>query len=536
MDNEWIWWKHGVIYQIYPRSFHDTNGDGIGDIPGIIRKLDYLENLNIDGIWISPINVSPMFDFGYDINDYYAIDPVFGTNGDFETLIKEAHKRNIRIIMDIVLNHTSHLHPWFVESRASRDNGKSGWYIWHDGKKGKPPNNWMGAFGGRGWEWEPRRRQFYMHSFLKEQPDLNWRNEAMKKAAFQILTYWMDMGVDGFRLDVINYFTKDSRFRSNPFAIGPNLRPYDLQEHIFDRNQEENHLITRAMRKVTDAYKDRMLVGEVYAPTPDPELSASYLGDGTDELHLAFNFSFMYTEKWHAETFYRVIRQWYDSIPEKGWPCNVLSNHDKPRSRTRFGGGKDSDARARVAAAFLLTVKGTPFIYYGEEIGMEDGKIKKKEIHDPIGKRYWPINKGRDPARTPMLWSAASNAGFSGASPWLPLNNGWERQNVDAQEKDGTSILQFYKKLLRVRKEKKPLMFGEWVELNHGKENFLSYERRWSGERVLVLLNFARTGCTAAIPPGTWTTLLSTHGRQGVMPGSEVKLAPYEVVVAEYKL
>ena len=404
MNKNWIWWKHGVIYQIYPRSFYDSNNDGIGDIPGIIEKLDYLQDLGIDGIWISPINTSPMFDFGYDISDYRGIDPVFGNEKDFNRLLKEAHRRKIHIIMDLVANHTSHLHPWFIESRSSVDNPKSDWYIWHDGINGKPPNNWLGAFGGKAWEWDNTRKQYYLHSFLIEQPDLNWRNSKMKKALYNEIRYWLDKGVDGFRLDVINFFLKDEALRNNSYFLGPRPRLYDLQIHAFDRNRPEMHDILKELRSVFDEYEERMMVGEVFSPFPDAELSSSYLGNGEDELHLAFDFSLFYKKKWDAHLIFQYISKWISLVPENGWPCHVMSNHDQPRSISRIGGGKDALKRAKIIAVLMLTLKGTPFIYYGEEIGMSDGSIKRKEIVDPVGKQYWPLHKGRDPVRTPMQW------------------------------------------------------------------------------------------------------------------------------------
>ncbi|MBN2441361.1 MAG: alpha-glucosidase [Spirochaetales bacterium] len=533
MKKNWLWWKHGVIYQIYPRSFYDSNGDGIGDIKGIIKKLDYLADLGVDGIWTSPINQSPMYDFGYDISDYYKIDPLFGTDKDFDTLIKEAHKRNIRIILDLVLNHSSHEHQWFKESASSPDNPKKDWYVWHDGIKGKPPNNWLGMFGGKAWEWSPIRRQFYLHSFLKEQPDLNWRNRELREAVYEMIRFWLDKGVDGFRLDVINFLLKDPQFRSNSFAFGPNPRPYDLQNHLHDRNQPDNHDIMKELRKVTDSYPDRMLVGEVYAPFPDPLLSAEYLGNGKDELHLAFNFAIIHEKKWHARVYYSYLHNWYKSLPKDGWPCIVLSNHDQSRSRARFGPGKQGLLRSKVAAAFLLTVKGTPFIYYGEEIGMDDGKIKKDQIRDPVGKKYWPFNKGRDPERTPMLWSGEKNAGFTCGVPWLPVNEDWEHTNVEIQNNDPLSLLNFYKSLLTLRKEKKSLMQGEWLPLNEGKENYLLYERKWEDESLLILLNFDKKEQKVTLPAQDWKILLSTAKRERTHHSAYIFPEAYEVIIME---
>ncbi len=317
MEEKWTWWKHGVIYQIYPRSFYDSNGDGVGDIPGIIEKLDYLEELGIDGIWISPVNISPMYDFGYDISDYYNIDPVFGTLDDFKKLVRESHKRGIRIIMDLVLNHTSHLHPWFMESRSSVDNPKRDWYIWRPGNEKKPPNNWESAFSGTAWKFDGITGEYYLHSFLEEQPDLNWENRDMKKEMFRMVRYWLDLGVDGFRLDVVNFLIKDKYFRNNPRRIISGI----FRNHKYGRNRPGVHELMREFREILDSYDEKMAVGEVFNLPPSPGMSADFLGNGTDELHLAFDFSLMY-RMWNARSFYKTIRRWMKTIP--GWlglPC-----------------------------------------------------------------------------------------------------------------------------------------------------------------------------------------------------------------------
>ncbi|HNX60747.1 MAG TPA: alpha-amylase family glycosyl hydrolase, partial [Spirochaetota bacterium] len=326
-----IWWKHGVIYQIYPRSFADSDNDGIGDLRGITAKIDYLSWLGVDAIWLSPVYASPMHDFGYDIADYRSIDPLFGTLGDFDELLAAAHARSIRVIMDLVINHTSHMHQWFLESRLSRGNPKRDWYIWRDGKNGGPPNNWMSAFGGPAWTFDPVTSQYYLHSFLEEQPDLNWRNPALREAVYSDMRFWLDRGVDGFRLDVVNWFMKDRFFRDNPSILGIGK----LQRHIHDRNHIDTHIITRELRAITDMYRDRMLVGEVFSlPPGDPALSARFLGNGSDELHLAFDFSLIY-RFWNARLYYKCIRRWMKKIPREGWPCHVLSNHDQRRSASR---------------------------------------------------------------------------------------------------------------------------------------------------------------------------------------------------------
>ncbi len=531
MDTGDSWWKEGVLYQIYPRSFADSNGDGIGDIPGIIGKLDYLESLGVKGIWLSPINTSPMYDFGYDVSDYRGIDPVFGTIKDFDRLIAEAHSRGIGVIMDLVMNHTSHLHPWFLESRSSRNNEKRDWYIWHPGKRGKAPNNWMASFGGSAWEWDAATESYSLHTFLPEHPDLNWRNPEMRNAMFAEISFWLDRGVDGFRLDVVNWFIKDDLFRDNPFTPSTRPRPYDLQKHIYDRNRPETHGIVREFRALLDRYPGTMSVGEVFDEKPGRHaLSASYLGNGTDELHLAFDFSLIH-ERWNASRFLRMIEGQYGALPERGWPCFVFSNHDNRRSCSRIGGRGKKSARNRTLLTLLLTLRGTPFLYYGEEIGMSDGPVRRQEIVDPVGKRYWPFNRGRDPARTPMQWSGGPYAGFSSAVPWLPVNPEYPVLNVDRQEGDEKSLLSFTRKLIRLRREHPALARGAWEPLDTGKDGLLSYARIEGSERIVVLLNF--TGKKRELPgQGDLIVLNSTHRADGsAVPDRTFSVYPNEASV-----
>lgn len=532
-NGDFTWWKHGVIYQIYPRSFYDANGDGVGDLPGLIEKLDYLEWLGVDALWLSPINTSPMFDFGYDISDYRGIDPVFGTLDDCDRLIAEAHRRNIRIVMDVVINHTSHLHPWFVESRSSRDNPKRDWYIWHDGKNGRRPNNWMAAFGGRAWEWDETSGQFYFHSFLKEQPDLNLRNGACRDAVFGELRFWLDRGVDGFRLDAATWYIKDDRFRSNPFGWGPNApRPYDLQKHVYDQNRPETHDVLRELRKVLDGYRDRMMVGETSEASPGGEkTSASYLGSGTDELHLAFDFSLLFS-RYGARHFAGCLSRWYDAMPAAGWPSLVLNNHDQPRSTTRWCRGKDGGKKARVLAAMLLTAWGTPFLYYGEEIGMTNGAITRRQVRDPVGIKYWPFHKGRDPERTPMQWSAEANAGFTSATPWLPVADTYRDINVAVQKDDAGSLLAWYRDLLALRKRHVALTHGSYRPA-YSEPDVLAFYREEGGDKAFVALNFSgKQRSIGSEGTSRWEVLLGTHRAAGwPLDAGRIDLVPYEAVI-----
>lgn len=528
------WWKHGVVYQIYPRSFYDTNGDGVGDLPGIVEKLDYLARLGVDALWLSPVNTSPMFDFGYDISDYRGIDPVFGTINDCGRLIDEAHRRNIKIIMDLVINHTSHLHPWFVESRSSRQNPKRDWYIWHNGKKGGPPNNWMAAFGGRAWEWDEGTGQYYFHSFLKEQPDLNWRNPELRRAVYDDVRFWLDRGVDGFRLDAVSWFVKDELFRNNPFGWGPNApRPYDLQRHVYDQHRPETHDVLSEFRKVLDEYDDRMCVGETFVNSPEgARISASYLGNGTNELHLAFDFSLLFS-KYGARRFRECLARWYGALPERGWPSLVMNNHDQPRSITRWCRGRDGERKARVLAALLLTAWGTPFLYYGEEIGMKNGRVGRGQIHDPVGKKYWPFNKGRDPERTPMQWSGGTNAGFSNGEPWLPIADNYRAVNVLDQENNPSSLLNWHRTLLRIRKERPALHRGSF-RLIGDDPDVLAYARDHEGCRIVAALNFAGRGKMLDLEAPSWRVLCGTDEAPGQdCRGTRIALKPYEVLLLE---
>lgn len=541
------WWKEGVIYQIYPRSFQDASGDGIGDLEGIIQRLDYLNDgtpasLGVDALWLSPIYPSPMADFGYDISDYCDIDPVFGDLETFDRLVEEAHKRGIRIVLDMVFNHSSDRHPWFLASRSSRSDPKRNWYIWRDAAPdGGPPTNWIAAFGGSGWEWDEATQQYYYHSFLKEQPDLNWHEPELRAAVYDVLRFWMDRGVDGFRLDVVHFFMKDKEFRDNPrglTGLTKGLIEYDRYQHLYDRDRPEVHEIFQEMRKVTDAYPDRMMVGETPYEHEAPEV-LSYLGDGTNELHLAFYFRFLLA-RWDARTFRDRIDSVYRVLPAGGWPCWAMNNHDMPRSIDRharvFEPIETRKARARAAATILLTLWGTPFLYYGEEVGMRNGRIPRNRIQDPLGKRYWPVYKGRDLSRTPMQWGARPFAGFSNQPPWLPLNPDYAQENVEAQAERPDSLLSLHRTLLRLRRREPALQYGSfrWTEDLPG--TCLGYRRAWEGDRLQVLVNFSASPARATCPPGArarWLPLISSRtGAEPAAPaGDSVALEAMEALV-----
>ncbi len=491
------WWKDAVIYQIYPRSFMDSNGDGIGDLQGIIDRLDYLKgsenSLGIDAIWLSPIYPSPMVDFGYDISDYEGIDPIFGDMYTFKVLLKECHKRDIKVIMDLVINHTSHLHPWFLESKSSLDNPKRDWYIWKKSEQKGVPNNWMSVFGGKGWEWDSNTEEYYFHSFTPEQPDLNWRNPEVKNALFKMVQFWLEIGVDGFRMDVVNYYYKDAKFRNNPRHFFRGIREYEKQDHLYDRDRPETHDVLIELRELLDSYDgNRVSIGEVFMyPPGNAELPASYYGKEKPELHMAFNFSFLFC-KWDVHSFQKVISEWEKNLGHLNWPNYTLSNHDQVRHITRYAKGNHSIPRAKIAAFMLLTLRGTPFLYYGEEVGMESDKIPKNQLQDPLGKRYWPIYSGRDNCRQPMCWNPSDpHFGFTKGSPWLPVSKNGSLSNVEIQQNSKNSLLSIYKKLLQIRKKEIVLRRGTQRIIFLSNDKILSYLRVFENEKIIILLNFS---------------------------------------------
>ena len=527
----WIWWKHGVIYHVYPQSFQDSNNDGTGDIRGIIRRLDYLKELGIDGIWISPMYKSPMVDFGYDVSDYREIDPSFGTMDDFRELLARAHEAGIRVILDMILNHTSNQHPWFIDSASSLSSPRRNWYIWHEGKMGQLPNNWKSAVGGSAWKYHEGTGQYYLHSFFEEQPDLNWRDPELPNVFFDEMRFWLDQGVDGFRFDVLNMIAKDKKFRNNPVFMGIPT----LQQHVYTRNRKRSVKIAAMIRQLLDQYQDRASIGEIYSMPPgNAKTAARYLAAGHNGIHLAFDFSLIFS-RWNAHAYFKCVETWYASIPEEGWPCNVMSNHDLFRSIDRFPWRTNREEKAKVAATLLLTMKGTPFIYYGEEIGMHNGHIKKESIRDPLGKRYWPLFSGRDKARTPMQWSPEKYAGFTNAIPWLPVNPDYKTRNVRSQEGDPHSLLNHYRNLIKLRREFSALQKGTWTPVLNGKEGVLAYYRSTQEDRILVILNFTRRNKTISLPEHTYGNIrYSTHRSQGEFSYfKNMHIAPFEATVCK---
>jgi alpha-glucosidase len=530
------WWQSAVFYQIYPWSFQDSNQDGIGDLRGIQSRLEYLRggtsSLGVDAIWLSPIYPSPMHDFGYDVSDYVNIDPRFGTLKDFDELLEDAHRRGLRVIMDLVLNHTSHQHEWFIESRSSRSSPKRHWYCWADGKSfGRRPSNWNARFGGSSWSWDPETRQFYLHSFLKEQPDLNWQHPSVRAALWDVVRFWLDRGVDGFRLDAINWLGKDMNWPNNPFRLG--FRGYTRQHHLYDRDQPLAHKIMQELRQIVSAYPDVVLIGEAAADTPGGP--ASFYGQGDDELHLVFDFRLM-KSPWRADSFRQFLSRHVPSIPKGGWPTIVFSNHDQPRHIDRYGVGGDAEARARTAAFLLLTMPGTPFLYYGEEVGMRNGKLRYRDLRDPYTKRFWPFRPGRDPARTPMQWDGSIHAGFTTSQPWLPVPPDYAQLNVAREAADPGSLWSLYRQMLELRRMSPALNRGAYRVIEGTPRDCLLYEREADAEagpveRMLVAVNFSQRPCEFALPGSSRGLVLATtnpDAAEAKWDPARIQLGPHE--------
>jgi alpha-glucosidase len=477
-----LWWRHGTFYQIYPRSFQDSNADGVGDLAGIIGRLPYLQALGIDAIWLSPIFPSPMADFGYDISDYTGIDPLFGAMEDFDALVAAAHGAGLKIILDLVPNHTSDQHPWFIESRSSRDNAKRDWYIWHEpAADGGPPNNWLSEFGGSAWAYDAATGQYYYHAFLAQQPDLNWRNPQVREAIFEVMRFWLRKGVDGFRVDVIWHLIKDAEFRDNP--PNPNFLegrpPHERILTQYSTDQPEVHEVIAQMRRVIDEFECRVLIGEIYLPL---HRLVAYYGNDLTGAQMPFNFALLST-LWSARSIEKIIADYERALPAGAWPNWVLGNHDRPRVASRVG-----PAQARVAAMLLLTLRGTPTLYYGDEIGMHQVAIAPDQVRDPFEKNVPGIGVGRDGCRTPMQWSAAPHAGFSESVPWLPLPDDFSRENVVNLEADSRSILSLYKALIALRKRLPPLASGDYLPIA-AQGDLLLYRRQIDGNTVVIALN-----------------------------------------------
>jgi alpha-glucosidase len=538
------WWKNAVYYELYPRSFYDTNGDGIGDLNGITAKLDYLADLGVDAIWITPFFPSPQVDFGYDVSNYEDVDPQFGTLADFDRLLAEAHKRGLKVIADFVFNHTSDQHPYFIESRSSRTNPKRNWYVWRDAKPGGgPPNNWSSIFGPTAWTLDRKTGQYYYHVFYPQQPDLNWRHPGVQRAMFNSVRFWLRRGVDGFRVDAIDLLMEDPKLPDNPVTTRPREGSRTEREQVMKFNdfRPENFEMFRRLRSVAEEFgPDRVLIGETYPPTVD-DLRA-YYGRNDDAFQLPFNFFILKADRLDASTFRRIVGETERVL--RGRPTTyVLSNHDNVRAFDKFGDGRHNDDIAKQLALMLLTLRGAPFIYYGEEIGMKTTvPARREDVRDPVGKVYWPKNKGRDGERTPMQWTSGRNAGFSAASrPWLPVPPTAVTRNVETEASDPRSVLEFYKRAIALRRASPALLDGSYTAIGNDPHVF-AYRRRASGQTMIVALNMSNApqvlDLDASDVGGQDVMLREAISNQRVEPKSapiigHLTLAPFEAAAFE---
>jgi alpha-glucosidase len=537
------WWKHAVIYEIYPRSFQDSNSDGTGDINGIISRLDYLRDLGINAVWLTPMYPSPQVDFGYDISDYTAIDPAYGTMADFDRLVSEAKKRGIRIIMDFVINHTSDQHPWFRASRSSRTDPKRDWYIWRDGKSpGQPPNNWLSWFGHSAWQFDPQTNQYYYHYFYSQQPDLNWRNPEAQQAMYDVVRFWLDHGVAGFRIDAVSRLFEDPNLHDDPILPGKNAYGDTNIQHEYTDNLPEVHDVLRELRKIVDSYPgDPVLISEADEPNI-VELTKMY-GLKNDEVQLPMDFQVADINRLSAPAFRKLLDE-IESNSVGGQPHYFFSNHDQRRQWDRYGDGVHNDQIAKLMAALLLTPRATPQMYYGEEIGMRTtDPVRKEDVRDPIGKFGWPKEKGRDGERTPMQWDSSRNAGFSSAQKtWLPVPPSAKRYNVAVESLDPDSILNFYKRLLALRQSNAALRDGSFVPLNRDDPRVLSFLRKSpaGGASILVALNMSSDSATVTFdlsPQGIFgksarPVLTAPAPLKSEMPLDAVTIPPFGVFIA----
>ena len=530
------WWQHAVFYEIYPRSFADSNNDGVGDLKGITSKLDYLKELGVNAIWITPCFPSPQVDFGYDVSDYEAIDPMYGTMEDFDKLVAEGKQRDIRVILDFVVNHTSDQHKWFIDSKSSKTAEHRDWYIWRDGKgPGQPPNNWLSTFGLSAWKLDPKTGQYYYHYFYPEQPDLNWRNPAVEKAMLDVTRFWYKRGVAGFRLDAVDTLYEDPNLTDNPVLPGKDKFGRPNMNEKYNKKLPEVHDAMRKLRTTADEYGS-VLIGETW--TSNVEQLKDYYGTKNDELQMPMDLMMTGFKGLSADEYRKHIA----AVNAAGhWPVYVITNHDIVRSYTRYADGAHNDDIAKMMAALYLTLRGSAIMYYGEEIGMENNIPKNiDDVKDPIGKLGWPLEKGRDGERTPMQWNHTANAGFSVAKPWLPVPTSASTHNVADEMKDPDSVLSFYRKLLALRHTEAPLLDGDYVSLNEENPNVLTYVRRYKGEAILVILNMSaavqkvRFDLSPAgfVEPKMEVLLTSFHKQlKGMF--MELPMEPYSVFIAK---
>ena len=529
------WWRGAAIYQIYPRSFQDSNNDGIGDLAGIIHRLEHVAKLGVDAIWISPFFRSPMLDFGYDVSDYRDVDPMFGSLGDFDALIDRAHGLGLRVLIDLVMSHTSDQHPWFKESRSSRDNARADWYVWADAKPdGSPPNNWLSIFGGSAWEWDGERMQYYLHNFLTQQPDLNFHCPAVQAEMLDTARYWLDRGVDGFRLDTVNFYFHDKALRDNPALApadrnentAPAVNPYNFQDHLYDKTQPENIDFLRRLRAVMDDYPGTTSVGEVGESQRGTQVQADYTA-GDDLLHMCYDFDFLSNVYPTGGQVARVLER-YMRIVTEGWACWAYSNHDVVRHPTRWGLG---DAAARAYAGLLMSIRGSVCLYQGEELGLSEAYVAFEDLQDPYGKRFWPKFKGRDGCRTPMPWSAdTAHGGFTEAHPWLPVAMEHLGHAVSVQERDPDSMLNFYRAMLGFRTAHAALRKGGMTILG-ATDDAISFIRDHDGVEVFCAFNLSDRAQDVALPDGDWTLDRGAPFRVDDT-GAGLRLPPWQAMFA----
>ena len=530
------WWRGAVIYQIYPRSFQDSNGDGIGDLAGIIHRLPYVASLGVDAIWISPFFPSPMLDFGYDVMNYRDVDPMFGTLADFDALIARAHELGLRVIIDLVLSHTSDQHRWFRESRSSRDNPKANWYVWADAKPdGTAPNNWLSIFGGPAWEWDSERLQYYMHNFLKEQPDLNFHEPEVQEELLAVARFWLERGVDGFRLDTINFYFCDAGLRDNPvlppelrdYSTAPAVNPYNWQEHLYDKSRPEMTGFLERLRALMDEFGATMAVGEVGDAQRGMEIMGEYTR-GDNRMQMCYAFEFLSPEAPTGRRVGQVLRK-FAAAASDGWACWAFSNHDVERHATRWSLEPE---QLRVFLALLLSLRGSVCLYQGEELGLTEAYVPYEDLQDPYGKRFWPKFRGRDGCRTPMVWLSDNlHGGFSETKPWLPVALEHIRNSVAAQEADADSMLAFYRRMLAWRKARPALAKGSF-EIAQTSDNFISYVRAHDGAAVFCAFNLGPEPLVADLPDGDWRTI-EDSGFAGRIVGRTVELPPHHALFAE---
>ncbi len=538
-DSNLAWWRGAVIYQVYPRSLMDSNGDGVGDLRGIISKLDYIESLGVDAIWISPFFKSPMKDFGYDISDYRNVDPLFGTLDDFDALIASAHERDIKIIIDQVLSHTSDQHAWFKESRSNRTNAKHDWYVWADPKPdGTPPNNWLSIFGGSAWQWDSRRGQYYLHNFLDSQPDLNFHNPEVRAQILDEVHFWLKRGVDGFRLDAINFCFHDESLRDNPFKPEEERKglgftddnPYAYQRHVYDKTQPENIAFLGEIRALLDQYPGCVSLGEIGAEN-SLETMAEYT-HGDDRLHMAYSFELL-VDTFSADYIRETVSTLEAGIGD-GWPCWSIGNHDVVRVMSRWGGGNQAPAKAKLLSALLFSLRGSVCSYQGEELGLPEAELQFHQLQDPYGITFWPSFKGRDGCRTPMPWQESGElAGFTDGKPWLPVPSAHRSLAVDVQDRSEHSVLNAYRTFLHWRKQHNVLKYGD-IEFIDCPDNVLAFTRHYNGQSLVAYFNLSEQNVSLELPLNRDCSELSGHGFAPAQAGpNKIALSAYGAYFGE---